>query len=81
VSLTGWQAVAIIVIAAALALAGVIFERGSPLVTLATALVTATFALLQPRRDPTTRSRASDRTPTAAGGVPVTPPPEVFPRR
>ncbi len=77
-NLTGWQAVTIIAIAAALAVTGAFVPSSAGtagLLALATSLCTGVFALLQGRRDPTSRSRASDRIPTAAGGVPITPPP------
>jgi hypothetical protein len=79
VNLTGWQAIAALLIAAALGVAGVVLERGGPLVSLATGIATGVFTLLQPWRAPQTRTRASDRINTAAGGHPLTPPPETFP--
>lgn len=70
-TLSGWQSIAALLIAAGLAVAGVVAPNGSPLVALAASMVTGVFALLQPRRDPNSRGRAADRIPTAAGGVPT----------
>jgi len=87
VSLTGWQAVACLVIAAALGIAAAWAPAPAATVglfNLAAGIVGGTFALLQRNRDPQSRGRASDRNDrsiTAAGGVPWerTPPPETQP--
>lgn len=70
-SLTGWQGVACLLIAAGVAVVGVLVPNGTMLVALASSMVTGVFALLQPRRDPGARTRTSDRVPTAAVGVPI----------
>jgi hypothetical protein len=70
VSLTGWQSIAALLIAAGLAVAGALLPSGgAALIQVSTVIVTGVFTLLQPRRDPQSRGRASDRIPTAAQGV------------
>ena len=71
-SLTGWQAIAALLIAGGLAVAGAFVPSptaGVALFNLATGIVTGTFALLQGRRDPNARTRSSDRTITSAQGI------------
>jgi hypothetical protein len=86
-SLTGWQAVACLLIAAGLGVAAAWAPAPAATVglfNLAAGIVGGTYALLQRNRDPSSRGRASDRTLTAPGGVPLerTPPPETqLPRR
>ena len=78
-NLTGWQGVAIIAIAAALAVVGAFVPSSAGtagLLALATSLCTGVFALLQASRSPHSRTRAGDRIPTSAHGNPITPPPE-----
>jgi len=85
-NLNGWQAVACLAIAGGLGVAGAFVPNPTATVglfNLASGIVAGTFALLQRSRDPHARTRSSDRTSTAAGGVPTydrTPPPET-PRR
>jgi hypothetical protein len=73
VSLTGWQAIAALLIAAGVAVVGVLVPGGTVLVALSSSMVTGVFALLQPRRDPTSRTRSGDRSgdrsTTAAQGI------------
>ncbi len=81
-SLTGWQAVACLVIAAGLGVAAAFAPNPAATVglfNLAAGIVGGTYALLQRNRDPASRGRASDRNITSAGGVPLerTPPPEM----
>lgn len=64
-TLSGWQSVAALLIAAGLAVVGVYAPsgNGSPLVALAASMVTGVFALLNPQRDPNSRGRATDLDP------------------
>ncbi len=93
-SLNGWQAIAALGIAALMALGALLGAILAPtgaavaavvtgLLQLAAGTIAGTFAILQRNRDPASRTRAADRRPTDAGGVPTyerTPPPET-PRR
>ncbi len=93
-NLSGWQAIAALGIASMLALGGALAAVLAPtgpaaaaavtgLFQLAAGIIAGTFAILQRNRDPASRTRAADRRPTDAGGVPTydrTPPPET-PRR
>lgn len=67
----GWQAVGALVVGAALAVAGVVLPHGEALVALGSSIVGGVLGVLQPWRSPTQRTRASDRIPTAAQGVPI----------
>ncbi len=92
-ALTGWQGIAALAIASLLGLGAAAIAAFVPngpaaaaavvgLFNMAAGIVGGTFALLQRNRDPAARTRASDRIPTAAGGVPTyetTPPPEQLP--
>lgn len=72
-SLSGWQSIAALAIAAGLAITGAVVGAplGAALIGLAGSIVTGVFTLLSPRRDPQSRGRAADRIPTAAQGVPT----------
>jgi hypothetical protein len=72
--LHGWQAIAALLIGAALAVAGVALPHGDALVALGSSIVGGVIGVLQPWRSPQSRGRASDRIPTAAQGVPILPP-------
>lgn len=73
-NLSGWQAIAALLIAAGVAIAGAFVPNATAansLANLAVGIVTGTFALLQKTRDPQARTRSSDRSTTAAGGIPA----------
>lgn len=75
--LTGWQAIATLLIGGVLAAAGVLLEHGSPLVPIGSSIVGAVLVLLHTQRNPQARTRAIDRErrPTSPG---ITPPPEAL---
>jgi hypothetical protein len=80
VTLTGWQAIAALALGVVLALATLIAP--APLVPgllgLAGVIIGGVMGMFS-ARSPQSRTRAGDRRDTAAGGVPVTPPPETLP--
>jgi hypothetical protein len=83
VTLTGWQAVAILAIGAGLGLAAVFVPseaRALGLMALAGSIIGGVLGMFT-ARSPQSRTRAADRRDTAAGGVQITPPPELHPPR
>jgi hypothetical protein len=73
-SFSGWQAVSALAIGAGLAIAGVWMPNGAALVGLGGSIIGGVIGSLQPWRSPQQRTRASDRVPTAAQGVPIVEP-------